>query len=67
MPRRPSQRASSRTGAARPCRVAGLTPRCRAAVIHASTEARVGACSPGNWLAQNAAKRASTRSSASYL
>ena len=36
-------------------------------MIHASTEARVGASSPGNWLAENAANRASTRSSASYL
>ena len=37
------------------------------AQIHASAEARLGASSPGNWLPQNAAKRASTRSSASYL
>ncbi|MGH3259771.1 MAG: hypothetical protein ACRDOU_30980 [Streptosporangiaceae bacterium] len=44
-----------------------MTPRSRAEVIHASTEARAGASSPGNWLPENAAKRASTRSSASYL
>jgi hypothetical protein len=62
-----AQPAISRTGAARPCRVAGLTPRCRAAAIQASTEARVGVCSPGNWLAENAANRAGTCSSASYL
>ena len=67
MPRQPNQRASSLTGAARLCNVAGFTARARAAAIHASTEARVTVSRPGNSLAQNALKRASARSSLTYL
>jgi len=60
-------RASSLTGAARPCRVAGRTPRSRPAVIQASAEAFVTVSSPGNCSRQNASNRVRTRSSASYL
>ena len=47
--------------------VAGFTDRRRAAAIHASTEACVTVLSPGNSLAQNTSKRASARSSLTYL
>ena len=47
--------------------VAGFTARCRAQAIHASTDARVTVPRPGNALAQNATKRASARSSLTYL
>ena len=39
----------------------------RAQATHASTDARVTVSRPGNALAQNASKRASARSSQTYL
>jgi hypothetical protein len=47
--------------------VAGLTARPLAAAIHAWTDARVTVSRPGNSLAQNTLKRASARSSDTYL
>jgi len=47
--------------------VAGFTARRRADRIHASTDARVTVPIPGNSPAQNTSKRASARSSLTYL